>query len=179
MIFELNNDVNDNLRTDKIMKQKERITYCPLSTINELEELIHKIDRDMFDSDRISLDPCFNTKTARNRYVNWIQDEFSKKGTVLCSIDIDNKNAGFFLLKKINTRTYFQVMIGLFSSYKGFGYGKSVIEQPILWSKKMGICTLRTRVSSNNIISLKCHLSLGYTIDKGIYVLRRIPKQNS
>ena len=64
----------------------------------DFEILYQEINKGIFDSDRIYIDPYFSHEIAKKRYINWIMDEL-KTGTEFLKYIYKNDTIGFFALK--------------------------------------------------------------------------------
>ena len=141
-------------------KVLNEISYKKITRYQNVERIINRIDENLFDSDRVSLDPFFNKEIGAKRYRNWIRDEYNGDKSILFELNLNKNPIGFFLLKRINAKSYFALRI-------------SVVAKPIDWARQNKIDALVTRNSSNNLQSLKIHLECGYTIQSINYLLRR------
>lgn len=129
----------------------------------QLDYVISEINKGIFSTDRIALDPYFGINVANKRYALWVQDEVQRGADIFFSC-YNNQPIGFFLGKDLgngnidgllggvfvgeNTRNYGGLY--LFSSIKCFVEGTGKID--------------RTKVSSNNIRVLQLHLMFGRTV---------------
>ena len=148
-----------------------RIDARPLAD-GQLEELLSKIDADMVDTDRVSLDPALGRDLALHRHRAWVRDEYADPRNVLRGLFLGADLVGFFLLGHVTAEHYFASLAGVFSRYKGSGLGVAAIWKPIEWAEQNGVKRLTTRNSSNNPDSLKTHLALGYRVERLEYILR-------
>lgn len=174
---ELINNLKQNIEIpNRLLKTSNDIHYVSVTEEVELEMLLNKIDLNMFDTDRISLDPCLGKELAAARYKNWIRYLFYKEDSMLYKLIYKQREIGFFLFKKINEKIYSSVLVGLYTEFKNKGLGFSIVEQHIRWALENHAEQIVTRVSSNNLRSLKLHLNFGYEIKDIYYVFRRINK---
>lgn len=172
----INNLKQKNEMPNRLLQTSNNIHYVPVKEEIELEMILNKIDSNMFDTDRISLDSYLGKELAAARYINWIRNLFYREDSMLCKLIHEEREIGFFLFKKINEKIYSSVLVGLYTEFKNKGLGFSVVEQHILWAVENHVEQIVTRVSSNNLRSLKLHLNFGYEIKDIYYVFRRINK---
>jgi hypothetical protein len=156
---------------EKILNE---ISYKKITRYQNVERIINRIDENFSDSDRVSLDPFFSRNIGAKRYRNWIRDEYNGEKSTLFELFLKERPIGFFLLKRIDTKSYLALLAGLYPEFKNSGLGISVVAKPIDWAIQNRIVTLVTRNSSNNLQSLKIHLECGYTIQRINYVLRKV-----
>lgn len=172
--FNLSLDLTKDIKGPSYLKKiSEKVTYREINNQRSFEEILDRIDEKMFDTDRVSLDYILPKNTILKRYKGWIKDEFAKN-SIICELLRGKASIGFFLLKKRNAETMDSILAGIFSKYKKLGLGFAVIEKHVEFSRKNNFKKVVTRVSSNNLVSLKMHLELGYEIKGLNYVFRKI-----
>lgn len=175
--FSLARDLTKNFQVEPYLEKIANVVaYQKIHSKNELDQILKQIDRDMFDTDRISLDYSLPKRISVNRYRGWMKDEFDK-GSTICKLLFGKELIGFFLLKKHDEITLDSVLAGVFSRYKSSGLGAASIGKHIDFCIKNHVKKLIARVSSNNIASLKMHLAFGYEVKGAIYVFRKIKKK--
>lgn len=129
----------------------------------KLDFLTEEINKGVFTTDRIALDPCFGVKVANRRYALWVQDEF-KRGAELSFSCYNDQPIGFFLGKDSGNGIVKGLLGGLFVNddsrlYGGF-YVYSALKSFLDGTGKVD----KTMVSSNNIPILQLHLMFGRKI---------------
>ena len=179
--LEAQTDLHKNLSRDAavepyLLSATQRGSYTLVSSGKELALLLDKLDG-VFDSDRISLDPAFSEEVSLQRYRGWIEDRFGKDGVRIAWITADGVRVGFFFLEE-NAGTADSALAGLFPEFKGKGYGPLIISAHIECAKKAGVKKLVTRVSLNNIESLRLHLAFGYQLAGAQYVMRYVGEKH-
>lgn len=132
---------------------------------NDMDYVISEIQKGIFETDRIALDPCFGKKIANRRYALWTEDTCRKGGNLFISL-YREKPIGFFLdvyedekKKKIKG-----LLGGLFISENHQHYGsmhifvgrRSFLDRELLLEK--------TSVSTNNLSILQLQLMFGSKI---------------
>lgn len=117
----------------------------------------------IFDTDRIALDPFFDLKKSGRRFANWFAKEIDGGSSKCYIVNTSAENLGFFVLKEKSETEADSFLAALFDP-KDTGLGFSVIYYPLVQARKEGKKRITTRVSSNNINSLKTHLEVGYKL---------------
>lgn len=131
-------------------------------TSKDMDVLYDEIQKGLFDSDRIYLDPYFNHKTAMERYINWIKDEYEKKTEFLKYVYKGN-DIGFFALRELDNGHYTSFIGGIYKEYRKGGIG-AVVKAPAEVKKRNGK-KLSTSVSTNNIAQVKSLVMNGYILE--------------
>lgn len=134
----------------------------------EIEKLLSKYKDNLFDTDRISIDPHFSKDLSANRYLCWTQDMLDK-GCKLFEICIKDKKVGFFIVKQMNEKVAYPVLAGMYSEYKGKGLGALLIKKCIETIWELGYEKINTSVVSNNLSIIKIHLCFGFEINDLFY----------
>lgn len=151
-----------------LMKNAER-TVIPKDRA-EWERIISKITPDMFDTDRISLDPLLGKEMACKRYQNWCRDLFDNPNSWMWVMKVDGQEVSFGLnVRDAEKQTDDGILGGVFAEFKNEGYG---IFQSCDKEKSKTKC--KTVVSSNNPAMLRIYQHFGRIITKELYVLRKI-----
>ena len=70
------------------------MTYHSMSD-DDKKQLLNEIDKGIFETDRVFLDPFFPKELAAKRYVNWVGDEIAA-GTEVFKVCYRDKDIGFF-----------------------------------------------------------------------------------
>ena len=134
----------------------------------DMKILKEEIEKGLFSTDRISIDPYFTQAQAANRYNGWIEDELAR-GTSLYKYQLKEKTIGFFGLREIGDEHYTSFLGGIYNEYRKGGIGVIVKTPDVV--KEMGGKSVDTYVSSNNIVQIRSLLFNGYHIDKSMHTL--------
>lgn len=174
-VIELQNNLLHRLHEISLPKIYDRLIQSSeykLANNEEQNYVLNKVlELNIFNTDRIALDPNFNVMIANRRYVNWIKDILSSSnGNMLLTVQ-HNKIAGF-VIEKAEGNSIHSVLGGVIEPSE-IGIGISTFYSIIDYAKKTGAELIETAVSSNNISSLKTNLMLGYEITNCSYVLVR------
>lgn len=158
-------DWNMNSRlTQMIISQTE---VEPITTKEELEDLLEKITDHMFSTDRIYLDPEFGPVYSARRYKNWTRTEFNK-GALLYKHYFRGKYVGFSLCKKDGENLHC-LLAGNFEQYQKTGIGYWIPLTPLLY-KDVDYKLYTTRISTNNFPVWQMYNWQNYTVTKFDYV---------
>lgn len=160
----------ESYRCPSYLKIAERNTSIKrLSNEHEIKMALEYVSNDVFDSDRISLDIHFSKETAGLRYKNWVID-LIKKGQDFLELNVKDKPIGFFIAQNSKGRKGFAGLAGIYTKYKGKGFGTVLIKKGMDYIFEAGNDEIFTSVSSNNKEIIKIHLMLGFEISNISYV---------
>ncbi len=163
-LFTLKRELKNTESGSKQMKALAAFEICEITDEKKRSNLLERIEREkIFRTDRIALDPFFGEEASGRRYRLWAED-LLKSDAKLLSVTTDNKDIGFSVLNHCSERITDQALVGLFPEFQGKGLGCCAIMAAVMESKKLGAEYIQTRVSSNNIPSLKTHLKAGYVV---------------
>ena len=151
---------------DAVKRIMDRITYMPMTEESEIEMMFSELDKGIFKTDRIALDPFFSPEIANLRYKNWLKDELAR-GNALTKGVYDGEIFAFGAYKMLDGNVMQAYLGGMFNDYLNCGLAipatfKSIQNYLSLKPKK-----IVTHFSTNNHNSLMCDISAGYVI-KGI-----------
>lgn len=128
-------------------------------------KIYEEILKGTFETDRISLDPAFGKKIAAKRYINWIEDELKKSGS-LYHIFYKDEEVGFFSYKEtIPGIEAWAFLAGIYEEFKTSGLGVSfLLDSTRKYALSRNCKRIRTFVSSNNLPILRAHIAYGFNI---------------
>lgn len=132
---------------------------------NDHDRLFSEIEKGMFRTDRIAIDPKFGIGVSNRRYINWLKDEIDK-GTDIYKLIYKNDDIGFFSFKETEPGVYFPFLVGVYEAYSRSGLGFVTSMKPIDEAIKRNGKKISTYVSTNNRPPLVQDIDLGYTINK-------------
>lgn len=164
----------DQFELSGISKRFASKISCQKANEATKSRIYKEIEKGIFDTDRIFLDPKFANGLAAKRYINWIEDELARGGDVY-HVYYKDQEAGFFSYKEpIPGVEAWPFLAGLYDGFKTSGLGANIVvgieaEE----AKRRGCSRIRTYVSSNNMPILRIHQMLGYTINDIRYVFTR------
>lgn len=164
----------DRFEADDVMEMcaraGERIEFVTVQKEETAwERVISRVVPEMFDTDRISLDPLLGPEIACARYRNWMRDLRKDPKSELTVMLLDGKEIAFGL-DIIEGSARHGILGGSFPEFKNTGYGTVVIAGK---KKSNSALRLRTAVSSNNPRVLRIHQNCGRVVYKEMYVLRK------
>lgn len=156
--------------------QKRFLTQITYSDMSSKQKLIleKNIKKNLFDSDRISIDPSFCDGISAKRYMGLIEDE-QKNGAKLFSLNYKKVGVGFFIIK--NQETYsISNLAGIYKDFQKLGLGFFLNYLIIEECRKRGKKTLKTAYSSNNYGAFNIHKSLGFEEYKRLTIFTKNSK---
>lgn len=162
-IFSLKADLKE-LSLPRVYQKFSDVMSYSIANKEEINKIYACIKNGVFDTDKVSLDPKMGIEKASNRFYNWCKTELANNTSKAYIVKTNQDYCGFFVLKDIDNRTADSLLAGLFDKENALGTGFATIYYPMLQAKVEGKKKIITAVSSNNIASVKTHLSLGYSI---------------
>jgi hypothetical protein len=146
------------------------LSYAPM-TKSEIDEMFFMLGENLFETDRIAIDPLFGIKKSNNRYVGLITDEINQ-GAIVYSVKFRLNNVGFFLIREKGNVSY-SSLAGIYKDFQNKGFGTFLIYFEILESSKRGLKELNTAFSSNNLGAQGIHQRLGFEIKKSVSIFTK------
>lgn len=140
----------------------EDTEYKKIDSVKELDVVCSEIEKGIFETDRIALDPLFGIEIANKRYSNWVCDLYNSGKSIYITM-YKGTPIGFIVFGDKNSKCLDGIVGGLYNNYKNSGLGhywKICSAKIIMGSNKNAV----TKVSSNNLDILKLHESFGYTV---------------
>lgn len=143
--------------------------------VDAWEEIIDLISVDMFNTDRIYLDPQLENSVSSKRYKNWIRDLVSNPDAHLFATYENDKIIGFGIdIWNEKKKIVRGLLGGIFSDKIESGYSFYLWDQSLKFNKNHGFKKFVTSISSNNARVLDIYMYFGYKIYNQYYVLRKI-----
>ena len=127
---------------------------------DQLCNVINEINKGIFTTDRIALDPYFGVNVANKRYALWVQDEVQRGADIFYSC-YNGQPIGFFLGKDLGNGNIKGILGGLFVGDNTRNYGGIYLFSTIKCFLDGTGNVDRTMVSSNNVPILQLHLMFG------------------
>lgn len=163
--IELSLDKNEYYKSKCFLNYENSSFSCHIVDDDRLFSTITKeIEKGIYKTDRISIDPYFGVSVSNRRYSNWANDIFLKSNGIawlVCSKDIP---IGYEIgIGRDNT--FDMLLSGLFLSFQKRGIGK-------IWQKSFlneifnSYDVVKTTVSSNNIAVIKTRQCANFAINK-------------
>jgi len=170
----------DNCQLDDIDPSWKRLLagfICyQIKSSGELDLIIEEVRKNMFETDRFSLDPRFSGSTiSSTRYVNWVRNLFNKDDTLFFTIVREGVATGFFTIKRESKNVCSCPIAGIYNRNRSMGYIYVLTWFWLQKSREMGCRKLITSVSSNNrdILSSLSKV-FRFRIDEIKIVLRKV-----
>lgn len=151
---------------DAVKRIMDRITYMPMTEESEIEMLFSELDKGIFKTDRIALDPFFSPEIANLRYKNWLKDELAR-GNALTKGVYDGEIFAFGAYKMLENNVMFSYLGGTFAEYLNYGLAIPATYSSTQYELSLKPKKLITYVSTNNQNALVCNIFAGYII-KGV-----------
>ncbi len=131
--------------------------------------IFDNFENDLFQTDRISVDPFFNLDQTGIRYIGLINDVLENDGS-LSGLYLKNELVGFYTYK-VESSELMKFQIGaIFNKYKNFGLGYFLNYFQLLEAQRLDVASVSTTYSSNNLAARKVHESLNYLVTSQEYV---------
>jgi hypothetical protein len=157
---------------DRLVKHLfPRIDIDIVKTREELNGVLDRITSDMFSTDRVYLDPHFDSYRSMIRYKNWINTEFGNGNSIIKRIIYNEEEVGFGMHREMDGVLY-GLLGGIYKNHQSEGLGLLTAGFDFLMAKKQNrpFNEVRTAISSNNIPMLKFYNYLNFRVDKMTYV---------
>ncbi len=155
-------DVKNAFLTPLQRRLNEAVSYQEMD-LEDIAELNRELEKGLFKTDRIVLDPFFSNSLAANRYKNWIADECKREAT-LYKILYKQNAIGFFTFKQMPNGTFYPFLAGLYENYSKSGLGFETLRKPIEEVINRGGGIISTYASSNNLPVIRAHEQQGFQI---------------
>ncbi|MEN9281857.1 MAG: hypothetical protein RL594_792 [Bacteroidota bacterium] len=137
------------------------------------EEIIEQVESSqMFETDRISIDPRFGVQKAAHRYACWLRDEIDR-GSLLYAVTLKDGVTGFFLLRMEGDLDCRGLLAGIFPAYQGRGLGFFMSYLQLFAARQLGAGRYLSTYSSNNVAIGRLHNELGFNYEGSEYVFVR------
>lgn len=139
------------------LKSKVELHEC-----EDMSSIYNEINKGMFDTDRITVDPYFKDVNTSHRYINRMEEEKANLRTF--TLNKGNEEVGFISIKDCGNNKWFSFLGGAYKSFDGQGLGYLAIYYGLELAQSFGGKKIVTGTSSNNLASVKIHLDIGYSI---------------
>jgi hypothetical protein len=150
---------------------------CQIAKSDEVDLIRHEIDSDLFDTDRVSLDPKFSKQDASNRYLGMISDEIEQNGKIYV-IKFNEMVVGFFTLHMSLQNIAYCNLGGIFKNFQNLGFGIFLNYFQICITRDLGGEQTITAYSSNNVGAFAVHQMFDYKVIEQYYVfIKHISKE--
>ncbi len=153
------------------LRMSKEIEYVQILD-SEISQLFERLDEDIFETDRIALNPEFGKTVASRRYKGLITDEIAS-GAKLFYLKFRGHAIGFFLWK-MELKKSVSHLAGVFKEYKNRGFGIYLNYFQLMHSLMNEVVSHKSVYSSNNLGAERIHKHLGYDIIKSDYIFTNI-----
>ncbi|MFA6718057.1 MAG: hypothetical protein WCS15_03150 [Prevotella sp.] len=148
---------------DRLYKRTlDKVTISKVIDEADLKRLLSRITRDMFVTDRISLDPHFGADYAVRRYCYWSEDMYHQ-GYNVYKVNLDGKEVAFSINKITADGTLVVPLGGGFTDVDGVATGPTAL-LAIYKMKETGMVFKRfkAKISSNNLPMIRVYNKLQF-----------------
>lgn len=154
-----------------IRSLSRKVSFCQVTSEEQLISILNKMTPHMFTSDRISVDPFFGPEIGLRRYRNWMRTEFKSGSSIIIELMVKGESIGFSMFR-IKNDVCSILLGGIFENYQNRGLGMLTPVSPALYLHQMNNrCRLmETSISSNNFPVIEFYNYLNYKIDSIINV---------
>lgn len=140
----------------------ENVEQVEISSAEELSQIQLQIEKGIFTTDRIALDPVFGIGIANHRYANWVRDEYMKGGHVIYTI-VDGKKIAFSVYRqKGNAR--WGLLTGIFPAYARDNYGGYLLFGSSVSLVENNVSVMHGAISGNNHNVFALHEMFGHRV---------------
>lgn len=160
------------LRSISVRRGLERLCQsCSSAPMNDIdiEHMEAEIDKGIFATDRISMDPRFGKEKSARRYKLWVRDLIAQ-GNIPQKVMVNGTPVGFFISKERSPMVYDGVLAGVYSEYEGTGMGYCVQYQGLVQAKELGVKKYIGHISGSNVPVGKILDSLGFRLGEIEYI---------
>lgn len=164
----LEHNMKEITMSERIKRACDRCTWSVMDTLDE-EQLYSEIEKNIFRTDRIYIDPEFSKEQAANRYLLWVKDLINK-GSKPVKVLYDGKAVGFFLNSEKDNKVYDGLLAATYSGFEGTGMGYCIQYAGLKYAIESGARKYLGHVSANNPPVLKCLMNLGLSITDVDYI---------
>lgn len=140
----------------------DRITYLPM-TDEDIEQLFAEIEKGIFKTDRIAIDPYFSPEIANRRYINWIKDEIARGNWTLKGV-YEGEAISFGAYKMLDNNICFPFLGGQYVDYQNSGLAMPATYKSIETVLAKKPSRVITYVSGNNYNAMMCNIDVGFVI---------------
>lgn len=141
------------------------------SSSEEIEKVIKAVrDNQIFNTDRVALDPNFSVEMSARRYSYWIEDMMKSDNSIMQLSLYSNKIMGFNIFT--DKETYYDGMLGgLMPEFRSSGLGIVNFYCGLMYLYEHGVKKYKAHVSSNNFQMFKLHTVSGMDVKSCEYCL--------
>ena len=127
----------------------------------DLEMLLAEVNRGIFTTERIALDPEFGQLVANLRYANWIRSIYEGNSAKIFVLKIkdESRKVGFFI--NSNQGKVCNIILGgIYTEFLDRAIGHVFVYHSLVQAKLAGAKTVKVKVSSNNPAMINIYSSI-------------------
>lgn len=150
--LKLSKDIKDFDFNDRYIRRLlPDVSYKIIEKESEIEEILNRINPNMFITDRISLDPVFGPEVGCKRYKNYIRNSFIQKNLEIIGILFKGQMVGFEM-HTIKNGICYGKLGGIFNDVRIPGLGFLTACAPLLFAhERYGATKFVPDISTNNL----------------------------
>lgn len=137
---------------------------------SDIIQMKNEIDKNLFKTDRISIDPAFTAEQSARRYKGWI-DDLIHSGTIPYKVMYKNDVIGFVINKQLSPTIYDGVLAAVYKDYEGSGMGLCIQYAGLYTAIERGGEKYIGHISASNIQVMKMLGLLGFEVTDIEYIL--------
>lgn len=160
------------LRSISVKRGLEKICQSCSSipmTENDIQLMEAEIDKGIFRTDRISVDPYFSKEQSSRRFKLWMRDLIAQ-GNIPYKVMVSGSPVGFFIFREKTPQVYDGILAGVYSEFEGTGMGYCVQYRGLVQAKELGAKKYIGHISGNNVPVRKILDSLGFRLGEIEYI---------
>ena len=169
--LKLSKDIKDfDLNDRYIRRLLPYVNYKIIDDEFAIEEILNRINPNMFITDRISLDPIYGPEVGCKRYKNYIRNSFCQKSLEIIGIVFKNQLVGFEM-HTIKDGACYGKLGGIFNDVKIPGLGFLTACAPLLFvHERYGVTKFIPDISANNMPVLNLYDYFHFNVVSMTYV---------
>ena len=153
---------------DRLMRVCGKCGYAPMDS-DDIANMFTEIDKNIFKTDRVYLDPHFTSGQAANRYKGWISDLMAA-GNVPYKVIFGGEQIGFFINREKTHGVFDGILAAVYEQYEGTGMGLCVQYAGLALAREKQAKKYLGHISGNNPAVMRALFSLGFTVSEIEYV---------
>ena len=169
--LKLSKDINDFDLNDRYIRRiLPDVSYKIIEIESEIDEILNRINPNMFITDRISLDPVYGPEVGCKRYKNYIWNSFIQKKLEIIGILFKEKLVGFEM-HTIKDGICYGKLGGIFNDVRIPGIGFLTACAPLLFAhERYGVTKFIPDISANNMPVLNLYDYFHFNVVSMTYV---------
>lgn len=164
----LTNDMKQLDIPEKLLRICRKCSFAPMDD-DDIARMYREIDKNIFKTDRVYLDPHFTGAQAANRYKGWVSDLIAA-GNVPYKTIFAGEQIGFFINREVAEGVYDGILAAVYEQYEGSGMGLCVQYAGVALAQQANAVKYLGHISGNNPAVMRVLSALGFEISDIDYV---------